>query len=57
MIKWIKRLLLTATFLILIATNVLTLTSAAFNTALSGLMSTALGIQTVSEALRRKVAS
>lgn len=57
MITWTKRLLLTAAFLALIATNVLTLTSTAFNAALSGLIGTALGIHTVSEALRKKVAS
>ncbi len=33
----------------------LTLTNTAFNAALSGLMSTALGVQTVSDALRSKV--
>ena len=50
MITWTKRLILTASFLALIATNILTLTNAAFNTALSGLMGTALGIRTVSSA-------
>ena len=54
MIIWIKRLLLTATFLALIATNILTLTSAAFNAAVSGVMATALGIRTVSSALQDK---
>jgi hypothetical protein len=43
MITWTKRLLLTCTILGLLATNVLTLTSAAFNTALSGITSTAPG--------------
>jgi hypothetical protein len=37
MLTWIKRLLLTASFLALITTNILTLTSTAFNAALSGL--------------------
>ena len=55
MITWTKRLILTSAFLALIATNVLTLTNAAFKTALSGLMGTALGIRTVSDALRGKV--
>ena len=55
MITWTKRLILTASFLALITTNVLTLTNTAFNAALSGLMSTALGVQTVSDALRGKV--
>jgi hypothetical protein len=36
MFTWIKRLLLTASFLALIITNFLTLTSAAFNAAVSG---------------------
>jgi hypothetical protein len=49
---WTKRLVLTLSFLALIATNVLTLTSAAFNAALSGMMGTAFGVQTVSDALR-----
>jgi hypothetical protein len=57
MITWTKRLILTASFLALIATNILTLTNAAFNTALSGLMGTALGIRTVSSALQTKTAS
>lgn len=38
MFTWIKRLILTITFLALLATNILTLTHAAFNTALSGLI-------------------
>ncbi len=52
---WTKRLILTATFLALIATNILTLTNNAFNAAVSGLMGTAFGIQTVSDVLRGKV--
>ena len=55
MITWTKRLILTSAFLALIATNILTLTNTAFNAAVSGLMSTALGVQTVSDALRSKV--
>jgi hypothetical protein len=43
MITWTKRLLLTLTFLALIATNILTLAHSAFNAALSGLMSTEAG--------------
>ena len=50
-----KRLMLTSAFLALIATNVLTLTNAAFSAAVSGLMSTALGVQTISDVLRSKV--
>ncbi len=57
MIILIKRLLLTATFLALIATNVLTLTNTAFNAALSGLMGTALGMRTVSSMMQSKIAS
>jgi hypothetical protein len=57
MITWTKRLLLAASFLALITTNILTLTSTAFNTAVSGLMGTAFGIQTVSEGLRSKMES
>jgi hypothetical protein len=56
MLIWTKRLLLTASFLALIATNILTLTSTAFNAAVSGLMGTALGIRTVSSALQSKIA-
>ena len=56
MITWIKRLLLTCTLLGLLATNVLTLTSTAFNAAVSGFMSTALGVATVTEALQSKIA-
>ena len=55
MLTWTRRLLLTATFSTLIATNILTLTSVAFNTALSGLINTALGVKTVSGALRGKL--
>jgi hypothetical protein len=57
MITWIKRLLLTMTFLALIATNLLTLTHAAFNAALSGLIGTYLGVRTVSSAMQAKLAS
>ena len=52
---WTKRLFLTLSFLALIATNVLTLTSAAFNAAISGLMSARFGVQTVSDTLRGKL--
>ena len=48
MIPWTKRLLLTASFLALIATNILTLTSTAFNAALSSVMGAALSLRTVS---------
>ena len=51
MITWIKRLLLTCTILGLLASNVLTLTSAAFNAAVSGFMTTGLGVATVTDAV------
>jgi len=57
MMTWTKRLILTATILALIATNVLTLTHTAFNAVLSGLMGTALGIRTVSSMMQTKLAS
>ena len=57
MIIWIKRLIITATFLALIATNILTLTHTAFNTALSGLIGTYLGVRTVSGMMQSKLAS
>ena len=56
MITWTKRLLLTATFLALITTNILTLTNTAFNAALSGLIGTALGGRTVSS-MQSKITS
>ncbi len=42
-ITWTKRLFLTCTILVLLATNILTLTGTAFNAALSGFMSTTPG--------------
>ncbi len=54
---WTKRLILTASFLALIATNILTLTNAAFNGVVSGLMGTALGIHTVSSMMQTKLSS
>jgi hypothetical protein len=57
MFTWIKRLVVTATLLALIGTNILTLTHTAFNAALSGLMGTYLGVRTVSSLLQSKLAS
>jgi hypothetical protein len=57
MIACTKRLILTASFLALITTNILTLTSTAFSAALSGLMGTALGIRTVSSMMQTKLTS
>jgi hypothetical protein len=52
-----RRLILVLCFIGLIATNVLTLTSAAFNTALSGIVGASLGIKTVSSALQSRITS
>lgn len=57
MFTWTKRLILTASFLTLIATNLLTLTNTAFNAALSVLMGTALGVRRVSSMMQTKLAS
>ena len=57
MTTWIKRLLLTVTLLGLLVTNILTLTNAAFNTAISGLLGSALGVKTVSSLLQGKLAA
>lgn len=51
----IKRALLYLIIITLVGTNVLTLTNTAFNTALSGFMATALGVQTVSDVLRHRL--
>lgn len=56
MLIWIKRLFLTATFLVLVASNLLTLTSTTFNAAMSGLLGSALGVRTVSGMLQSKLA-
>ncbi len=57
MLTWTKRLIITASFAGLILTNILSFTSMAFNTALSSMMGTALGVRTVSGALQSKIAS
>lgn len=54
-LSWTRRLLLTATIAGLLATNVLTLTSAAFNSAVSGMLASTLGVRTVSGALHSKI--
>jgi len=54
MIAWTRRIVLTITILGLLTTNVLTLTSMAFNAALSGAMSTVLGIQTVADVISQR---
>ena len=57
LLTWLKRLLIALLFLTLLAINFLTLTHTAFNATLSSLLATALGIQTVSNVLRNKVAT
>ena len=57
MITWTKRLLLSASFLAMLTSNVLTLTSASFNAALSGFIGTALGVRTVSSLMQSKLAA
>ena len=57
MITWTKRLIISTTVLALLTTNILTLSSTAFNAALSGLMGTALGIRTVSSMMQTKLTS
>jgi len=47
-------MIITVSFLALIAANILTLTNLAFNAAVSGLMSTALEVQTVASTLTKK---
>ena len=56
-LTWLKRLFIALLFLALLASNLLTLTHTAFNATLYGLLATALGVQTVSSALRNKVVS
>ena len=53
--SWGAKASKSASIVTLIATNLLTLTSTAFNDAISGLLSTAFGIQTVSSALQHKL--
>jgi hypothetical protein len=53
----LKRLLIALLFLALLAINFLTLTHTAFNATLSGILATALGVQTVSNVLRSKMAT
>ena len=57
MIAWTKRLLVACSLLTLIATNILTLTNTAFSAALSGLMTSALGVRTVSGMMQSKIAA
>jgi hypothetical protein len=55
LITWTKRLVLTCTILALLASNVLTLTSTAFNAALSGLITGALGVRTVTQSMTSRL--
>ncbi len=57
MITAAKRLFLVLSFLGLLTTNILTLTSTAFNAAVSGFMTTALGVRTVSSMMQASIAS
>ncbi len=57
MFRFIKHLVTILTFAALIATNVLTVTNAAFNTALSGFMGTYLGVRTLANTMQTKLAS
>ena len=57
MTKWLRRLVLTFVLLTLLITNVLTLTSTAFNAALTGMVATAIGVTTVTSKLHAQVAS
>ena len=57
MITWTRRLIFTGSLLALLATNVLTLTSTAFNAALSGVFSKALGVQTVADLMSQRLAT
>ena len=56
-ITWTKRLTITLSFLALVATNILTLTSTTFNAALSGLMGSALGVRTVTSMMQDMIVS
>lgn len=56
MFTWFRRFILLIMFLGLLATNVLTLTSTAFNAALTGLVATTVGIKSVTSKLHAQVA-
>ena len=57
MARWIKRLLLAGLIVGLLASNVLTLTSSAFNAALSGALATVTGVRTVTGLMQSQLAS
>ena len=57
LIKWLRRLFITAIILVLLITNVLSLTSTVFNATLTGLMATAMGVKTVTSKLHAQVAN
>ena len=57
LMTWTRRLIFTMTLLGLLTSNVLTLTSSAFNAALSGAMSTTLGITTVADLMSQRLAN
>ena len=57
MFTWIRRIFITIALLGLVTSNVLSLTHSAFNAALSGIVSTAFGVRTVSGMMQAKIAS
>lgn len=57
MFRWFRRFILFIMFLALVTTNVLTVTSTAFNAALTGIVAAAIGVSTVTSKLHAKVAS
>lgn len=57
MFTWFRRFILLLMFLILVFTNVLSITSTAVNATLTGLVATALGISTATGLLHKKIAS
>jgi hypothetical protein len=57
MLKWLRRFILLMMLLTLLIANVLTITSTAFNAALTGLVATAIGVKTVTSKLHAQVAS
>lgn len=57
LLTWLRRCITPLAFVALLASNILTLTSAAFNASLSGVMSTAFGISTVADVFNNRLAS
>ena len=57
MSKWLRRIAIALLILGLVITNVLTLTSTAFNAAMTGLVATAIGVKTATGMLHRQIAA